>query len=107
MKKYLYKNPKLRCKVLYSNGIIILTLQKRFWRFFWLESPNCVIVEEAKTEFEPSPICYLISMGGVREIYSYGTLDVQKRVNQMFRRYNQMCREEKQKIRRLNELLDR
>lgn len=99
MNKIINKNKNLCCVVkLRSNGEFDLNLYvRRKWLIFnlWIKLGNFVVVSEYSKPLEKAnkdraprnPMVLEYQYGGKHEVWDYGTLDISKRVEQMFQEY--------------------
>jgi hypothetical protein len=96
MTKHIYDNKKLRCRLRQDGKSIQLQLQKRSF-LFWL---NCFPFVDVKESFwgedcyTGNPMRMSYAMYGYSESWKTGTLDIRKRVLELFKEYYQEVREE-------------
>lgn len=92
MKKYIYKDNSLRCrlKTTAKNNQIELQIQKRFG-IFWFDVYKWMHVsEEHLGECERIPVIKMsYAYGNNCEFYMKGTLDIKKRVSDFFTEYDE------------------
>lgn len=91
MTKYIYDNNNLRCRLKRTGhkNQIELQLQRKAWRFFWV---NCfrwmTIAEGFWGECEAHPMLSgSYQFGNRYEVYMTGTLNIKKRVLEFFKEY--------------------